>query len=371
MSSASLRLAFVATLPEHGGAAAHLADLVRSLVDARHHVSVVADPSSDLWRTLRDHGGVRLTAVSHRSTSTREKRARILAAIAENCAEAVFSTFECDYWDTGFVARRAGVPAALFLHHAGMKRANRWLLPLAPWHVLVPSHDLRRWVLGLGVRAEAIHVLYNAVDTDVFAPDSARRACAREKLGYTPDEVVVGFVGRIESNKGVLPLAQACNRAMRAQPQLRSLWVGSGRLEREVDAILAQAPEAAHHRRVAWTTSVREYYAAMDLLVLPSVRRESFGRVLLEAQASQIPVIASQIGGIPEAVSADASALLVPPGDVNALTSAIEALASDRDRRAAMGAAGRAFVQTHFDRTLVAPAFSSWFTRWREIVTTR
>lgn len=369
LSGDPLRLVFVATLPEPGGAAAHLIDLVNALADAGHAVSVVADPSSALWQTLEQRGGVSLTAVLHREMNTRDRRRIIHAELTRAQAHAALSVFENDYWDTGFAARAARLPAALFLHHAGMKRANRWLLPLSPWHVVVPSEDLRGWVCDLGVPRARVHVMHNAVHTKYFAVTAEHRERQRALLGFGDEDVVTGFVGRIEANKGVVPLANALNAVMQRNPHVRALWVGNGRLEPEVDRLIADGGHAAWHLRRGWTSTVLDLYAAMDMLVLPSTRRESFGRVLIEAQSCGLPVVASAIGGIPEAVQRDTTALLVPPNNVGALAAAIASLAESKSLRQAMGERGRVFVQQQFDRSRIAPEFVAWFTQWYAVAT--
>lgn len=99
------------------------------------------------------------------------------------------------------------------------------------------------------------------------------------------------------------------------------------------------------------------YYAAMDIVVLPSTGRESFGRVLVEAQSCEIPVLGSNIGGIAETMKPGATGRLVAPGDSAAWADAITSLALDKDGRRAMGAAGRAFVRERFDSASIVKAF--------------
>jgi glycosyltransferase involved in cell wall biosynthesis len=365
MMRRSLRLVFVATLPEPGGAACHLVSLTSALTNAGHRVAVVADPQSALWRTLAAIGRVELHAGAFtRAYATKALRA-VQNAIESLAADGAFAVFERDYWGTGLVAAGTGVPVAFFLHHAGMKRSNRMLLPRLRWHFVVPSRDLRQWLKDKGVSATRIHVLYNDVDTAAFAPDPARRARERARLGVSDDAVLVGYVGRLEANKGVVPFAHALTRAMQRDERLRALWVGEGRLEATVDAIIQQSGLAARHIRRPWTDDVRAAYAAMDLLALPSTKRESFGRVLIEAQACGVPVLGSDIGGIPEAMKIGVTGRLVAPGDIGAWADALVALAADEAGRHRMGAAAVGFVRRTFDSAVAAAAFANWWATWR------
>jgi glycosyltransferase involved in cell wall biosynthesis len=355
---APLHLVFVATLPEPGGACTHTTNLVAALLDAGHRITVVATPGRGVWEELeaQEHPQLARVAATFRTAFDADASAVVSRVLHDARADHVFAVFEQDYWGALRVARRARVPVSFFLHHAGMKRTNRLLLPFARPTYIVPSDDLRAWIVARRIPRSRVQVLANPIDTAYFAPDEAVRAATRAALGFRDTDVVVGFVGRLEHNKGIVPFAEALNAAMREQPALRALWIGSGRREAEVDAVIAQAPAPEHHVRQAWTRDVRACYQAMDIVALPSTGRESFGRVLAEAQSCEKPVLGSAIGGIPTTMDVGVSGALVPPGDVAAWTQALCALAAAPERRAAMGRAGRAFVQAHYDRQRVAGA---------------
>lgn len=355
-----MRVLFVGTFTGPGGAASHLVTLATALAAAGHRVAVAATPESGVWSALSGNTDVALHAVTFtRAFDERALRAlnEAVDAAAPDCMVAVF---EQDYWGSALVAARRRIPCALFLHHAGMKRVNRLMLPFVRRRFLVPSRDLRQWVLSLGVAGHNAHVLYNPIDTCHFHPDAALRARAREELGFGSDDCVVAFVGRMEANKGVVPFAKALSLAMARVPSLRALWVGFGRREADVDAIIHASPFADRHARRGWTDDMRPYYAAMDMLALPSTGRESFGRVLAEAQSCGVAVCGSDIGGIPETMQPGRTGVLVPPGDVSAWADALCALARDPERRESMGTAGREFVRSTFDPCIIAKDFERW-----------
>lgn len=366
MPGSPLRLVFVATLPESGGAAAHLVNLAGALADAGHQISVVAASGSDLWNSLAAHPRITLYDAAFTSTYRAAAMRTVRMAIESARAQAVFASFERDYWGTGVVASRANVPAAFFLHHAGLKRVNRLVLTKLRWDFIVPSRDLRDWITSKGVSTSRSHVLYNSVDAASFQPATSRRDVVRTTLGLPAHAVVVGFVGRLEYNKGVIPFAHALDRAMARDAQLHALWLGSGRRECEVDAIIRGSGAPQRHVRHPWANDVHPYYEALDILALPSIERESFGRVLIEAQASGIPVLGSAIGGIPETMLPGESGRLVAPGDVDAWADAIGALARDSALRSRMGAAGVEFVRRRFDNARMVSSFESWFALWRQ-----
>lgn len=352
-----MRLLFVGTLPEPGGAASHFITLVQGMAEQGHTIGVVAASASDISRALAGDPRITMYDAQFLSTFDRVAMRTLRRAIAELRPQRVIAVYERDYWGAAVVCARARVSLSLFLHHAGLKRANRIALRHVRHHVLVPSASLRQWLLDRGAAEARVDVLPNPVDTDFFRPDAALRQQARAMLGVADDDVLVGYVGRFESNKGVLPFAESVNEAMAVAPKLRALWVGFGQRERELDAIIHAGPAAARHVRRPWTHDMRAFYVAMDLLALPSTGPESFGRVLVEAQSSGLPVIGSDIGGIPETMLVGATGRLVAPGDVGAWAGALVEMAQQPSQRESMGAAGRHFVRAAFDCAVIARRF--------------
>jgi glycosyltransferase involved in cell wall biosynthesis len=182
----------------------------------------------------------------------------------------------------------------------------------------------------------------NGVDAaHQFAPRP--RAEARALLGIAEDALVIGFVGRLVRDKGVVELCAAFE-TLRAQfEDLHLLVVGP--FEESGLPLAALRSDRVH--LCGFQTALAPFYAAMDLVALPSYR-EGFPVVPLEAAAMGLPVVATRIPGCVDAVVDGVTGLLVPPGDAAALTAAIRALLVDRSRARALGAAGRARVLRAF-----------------------
>ena len=357
MNRRPLRLIFVGTLAEVGGAASHFISLASATAQLGHQVTVVAAPGSPVWRALETNESITLHAAEFTRTFDKDAMRVLRQLVSDVKPHHIIGVFERDYWGTALVAAQNGVPLTLFLHHAGLKRSNKLALRWVRRHWVVPSEDLRNWIVSRGASAARTTVLHNPIDTEYFQHNAGLRALQREKFCLSDDDVLVGFVGRLESNKGVVPFAEALTKAMANNPNLRAVWIGFGRREAEVDAVIQQSPFAARHIRLPWTDNMLPYYAAMDIVALPSTGRESFGRVLAEAESCEIPVLGSDIGGISETMHAGHSGYLIPPGDVDAWARAIEGLASNAERRAQMGAAGRKYVRSAFDSAVIARAF--------------
>jgi len=172
---------------------------------------------------------------------------------------------------------------------------------------------------------------------------------ARGRLGLSPTTTVLLIVGRLVPLKGHRYLLSALAGLRRARRDVVLLVVGDGplrdSLRRSVEALdLKDATRFLGGRQGL----VEETLGAADIVVVPSLS-EGFGLVALEAMAAGRPCVASRTGGLPEIVADDDSGILVPPGDVNALTAALDRLVSNPGLRAAMGRRGRALVEERFD----------------------
>jgi glycosyltransferase involved in cell wall biosynthesis len=211
----------------------------------------------------------------------------------------------------------------------------------------------------LGVPQKKLVLLGNGVDLERFRPAAtpSQRREARAELGVRGEDVVVGIVARLVWQKGFRELFAAAEILRDRCPNVRFVVVGDADLDKS-DAIGSVERDLAQRRgRIVFAGSrdrVEEVYRAFDLFVLPS-HREGFPRSAMEAAASGLPVIATDIRGCREVVTHGMTGLLVPLRDPSRLAAAVEELASDADLRRRMGEAGRRKAQAEFDdRTVIA-----------------
>ena len=350
------RLLFVGTNRGPGGTESHFVSLATAMANAGYDVSAAVRRDDVIACALAADGRVAIHDAAFERTigATRD-----LAAICRTVKpDWIIGSFAKEFWPLAIVARTEGIPLALFLH---IQKLSRLSAPLFPWlasRFILPSEYLRNWVVARrGMPRSRTRVLYNPIDVDRFRPDAALRDASRRRLGFTPNDVVVGFAGRFERQKGVHVLAEALEGVMARVPNVRGLWVGGGELAEDIERKIAASPYASRHVREPWSNDVVACFAAMDVLAFPPIRRESFGRVSAEAQACALPVVASAVGGIPETLRDGVSGTLVPPGDVPAWTEALTTLAIDADLRARMGAAGRAQACERFASARIAEEF--------------
>lgn len=230
---------------------------------------------------------------------------------------------------------------------------------------LVQNPDDLATLRRLGVPAERLVLLGNGVDLERFQPrrTAAEIARARAELGVDPAAVVAGTVGRLVWGKGFAELFDAA-AAMRAQrPEVVFVVVGPID-DAKGDALSATDIAAATALgNVVFTghrDDVEDLYPGFDLFVLPSYR-EGFPRSAMEAAASGLPVIATDIRGCRQVVDPGVNGLLVPVHDAEALAGAIGSLAGDPARRGTMGARSRRKAEAEFDdRQIIATTLDAY-----------
>jgi glycosyltransferase involved in cell wall biosynthesis len=194
----------------------------------------------------------------------------------------------------------------------------------------------------------------NGVDAEsLFNPArvSDSRVAIRQRLGIPAQAVVIGFVGRLVRDKGVIELAEAWSLVREAVPEAHLLIIGEPEPRDPVpEAILSQLQADDRVHMVGFVADLADmppYYTAMDMLVLPTYR-EGFGNVLLEAAAMGLPVVATRVTGCVDAVVEGVTGTLVPVGDSDSLARAIRAYLDDPALRQQHGAAGRERVLRDF-----------------------
>jgi glycosyltransferase involved in cell wall biosynthesis len=177
-------------------------------------------------------------------------------------------------------------------------------------------------------------------------PDSAARARLREAFGIAPNELVAVYVGRLTDEKGVPELTAALEPLLRARQHLRLLAVGEGPHNDSLQSMATRIgrPAAVMLPGRVPPSEVARYLAAADFMVFPS-RSEGLPQVVLEAMDQRLPVVATNIGGIPEAVVDGVSGLLVPARDATALRAAVVRMIDDEVLRAS--AAERGYARAH------------------------
>jgi teichuronic acid biosynthesis glycosyltransferase TuaC len=194
--------------------------------------------------------------------------------------------------------------------------------------VLTVSEHLRDQAIRLGASPERTRAVPNGCDTSVFR--LADRAPARAALGLDAESEVVVFVGWIAPTKGLRELVDAVESLRVSRPRLQLFCIGEGAFQAELEARAIDAGLGGRIRFLGWRTSleVASWLAAANVFCLPSYA-EGCPNSVIEAQACGRPVVATNVGGIPELVNSE-SGILVAPRDSEALAEALNKALSRR-----------------------------------------
>ena len=192
----------------------------------------------------------------------------------------------------------------------------------------------------------------NGVDTELYG-QPIDRAAVRERVGLPGDARVLIVVAKLMKQKGHEFLLRALPSLFERFPDLHVLLVGDGPLRSRLTDDIAQLPGAARVHLAGNRRDVGDLLAASDLFVLPSLW-EGLPMALLEAMATGLPAVVTDVSGSGQVVVDGESGLVVPPGDVERLCAAIGLMLDDPDRAKRMGIAGRRRVDRFFSARVQA-----------------
>jgi glycosyltransferase involved in cell wall biosynthesis len=356
-----IRVVQVLATGTNGGAQEHLYSLVTRMDPTRYDVSIVSLSPGSAVRKL-ERTGFDVLVIDEPDDAL---AVRALAAhLAEVRADVIHNHM--------FRAETVGTRAAMALAEIGHPRpyvvstihSSRIRSDEDRQHLrdLTPHMDqliaVSRAIEHKLVDEERIHapvrLIYNGVDLSRY--DHQEPCCTLPaEYGIEPGSQIVGVVARLELEKGHATLVEAWPAVLRSVPDAYLLIVGEGSRR---DALEAQARDLRVAHRVVFTgrrDDVPAVTAALDVAVLPSYR-EAQGLSILEAMALSRPVVASDVGGIPEMIADGVTGLLVPPHDADALAAAISRLLLDHPFADMLARAAHDLVHDRFCIELMVSA---------------
>lgn len=225
---------------------------------------------------------------------------------------------------------------------------GKWFLNASDGIQLLVS-GLDRHVRDLGADAGKTFRVNRGVDVNLFKPGNTSDEL-RKEFGIGPDETLVLFVGRLDLVKGMTYLIAAAKRIMRDHDDVKLLVIGEGSLYTEYMDMTK-----GHPGRIIFTgyrSDVPELMKTSDIFVLPSLS-EGAANVVMEASASGLAVIASDVGEIPSIVEDGVTGLLVKPRDEEGLYAALKRLIEDPGLVRSMGVAGRKRMEDRYGWDIV------------------
>jgi len=341
-------LSIVGVDPElgFGGGETQVLGLTRALAAGGHRAELICDPAGRLWEQATGAGvrchpirirnaidlaaGVKLRAILKRErydvVHFHTSRAHSMAPLARGFGSTLVVTRRMDY------------------------RPNRVFAPYlynrAVDGVIAISGGVADSLAAAGVDRARVAIVHSGVDCEHFRPPTAQeRADARGALGISDDEIVISAIGALEQRKGHRHLIEAIGAilAEAKSVKLKCFIAGQGSILRLLQNEVALVRCGDRIKLPGRIDDARGILWASDIFAMPSLK-EGLGVAALEAMASGLPVIASDVGGLREVVEDGRTGIIVAPANCAAIASAIGRLAESGELRAQMGSAARARV---------------------------
>ncbi len=270
--------------------------------------------------------------------------------------ETVFLNLPADVKVAGPAAKFAGIPQIFYRRGMALPVRNSWLNRVIFRHfltgIIANSREVQRTILQQNVNLvseENIHLLYNGLDLGAY-----------DRQKFTPiysrkgDEIIIGNAGRFVEQKGQKYLVELASALKNKGMRFKLLLAGKGKLEEQLRRQVKDLGLEREVLFVGFVENIKAFLENIDLFISTSLH-EGSSNVILETMASAKAIVAFDVSSIPEMVLHERNGLLVPLGDIDALTQAVADLITDTALREKLGQTGRQRLEKHFSlQTMLA-----------------
>lgn len=240
-------------------------------------------------------------------------------------------------------ARIAKLPAIATVHGLSGK------LSFVPAHHLIcVSSDVRRHMIAQGVDAAKLSIIHNGV----VSIDSPSKADARTRLAIEPGVPLLGTTARLTPMKGVNHALHAFHQILADVPSAIFVIFGDGECRAEYEELATNLKIKKSVRFLGYREDVRQLLPALDVFLFPTLR-EAMGIAAVEAMAAGVPVVSTDVGGLPEVVI-EGTGYLVGPGDSIAMAEAATSLLRNQELRKSLGDRAHSWVGEEFTASRMA-----------------
>ena len=320
-----------------------------------HTYGYLLPAKDDLAEPLRDLGSEVLCFSTRSALTLPSTVLRLARYLRDSDTALVHAHLPISGVVARLAGRLAGVPVLYTEHnlheryHPLTRRLNLWT-----WHLqeraLAVSHQVRDSVIRHAGERIPHEVVWNGIPVDRYQPDPSERRSMRRRLGIPETAPVVGTTAVFRPQKRLEDWLRAAAELVARRPDIRFLLVGEGPQRPKLERIAADLNLEETLHWAGLQEDVRPWLAAMDVY-LQSSEYEGLPVALLEAMASELPVVATRVGGVPEVVVDGETGFLVPARQPGKLVEGVEPLLADGELRRRLGGAARRRVCEHFDIT--------------------
>lgn len=340
------------TLPV-GGAENHLLTVLKEINRSKYNPVICCIREKGEIGEEIERMGVDIITLSRKSKSW---NIRIIMDILKIIHQKNIQLIHAHLYHSNMYGRIAAaiskIPVIITEHNVYQKykikrRVINWLLAKKTDKIIAVSEAVKRYVVSRDwVDASKIEVIYNGIDVKKFQSFLSKEE-ARHRIGIPVKCFLIGTIARLTEQKGHIYLIKAIDIIKGSIPNAKLVLVGSGPLESYLKAEVSEKELNDYVIFLGSRRDIPDILKAMDIFVLPSLW-EGLGIALLEAMASSIPVIATNVGGVPEIINNDINGLLVPPGDPFSLSQAIFDLYKNEFKRQRLSKNGLETIENKF-----------------------
>lgn len=357
-NSGKIRIIYVDDVFDFGGGEKHLLSLIDSLDSSRYEISVACREGSLLSENVNSRG-LKVVCIKFRNKFDALGLFLFYRTLVKNRYDIVHLQDNRSHWIGAIAAKMARVPILIAtVHMVNILRREDpsdftvFLLKIADriWSSMVDSiitvsESNRVALIEEKISDKKIKVIYNGVEP--ITPDPVKVETLKKECGIGGDDIVIGTVSRLSPQKGLEYLVAAAYELINNGKNVCFVIVGDGPDSKKLALQVEKLNINNRIKFLGFKHNPMDYMAFFDIFVLPSIY-EGLPIAIIEAISLSIPVIASNVAGVPELVYNAKNGFLVTPKDVEGLVVAIEKLVSEKDVRHAMGQEGRRIYQEKF-----------------------
>lgn len=327
-----------------------------------HHVELVCQPQAQLVARMREQGFTVHTVPMGGVLRFVKGVMAIRRVLRDGRFDVLNTHSRKDTLIAALAARLAGTPLIVRTRHLANKVGSMLSYTWLPHRVTTVSNHVRDYLISRGVPASRIGTIYSPI----VLPPPIAHSTLRQELGLAPDDIVVICVAVMRAAKGHKQLIEALAPLMATRANLHLVVVGAGSPVFEQTQAHIEKLGLAHRMHLLGTRrDVPNLLAGADLFALPT-RQEASGTVFVEAAASGLPTVATDVGGVSEMMRDGETGFLVPLDDPAALQRALQTLIDDASLRTRMGQAGRRMVWEEgvFSTEKLAATTEAYYVKW-------
>jgi glycosyltransferase involved in cell wall biosynthesis len=327
-----------------------------------HYLEAICQPDAELTERLREAGFVVHTLYMDGVVNIVRGVFQLKKILQVGRFDVLNTHSRQDTLIAAAAGRLARVPLIVRTRHLASPIGSLLTYTWLPHRVTTVSHYVRRQLIERGVPAEHVQAIYTPV---VLTPRLVHSSL-RDELLLAADAVLVGCVAVLRPNKGHLELINAMLPLLRTRPKLHLVVAGGGSpVFEQLQAHVTHSGLAERVHLLGTRRDVPNVLAGLDIFCL-ATRQEAMGTAFLEAAASGLPVIGTDVGGVGEMMRPGVTGLLVPLDDAQALQNALIQLIDSPELRKKMGQAGHERIHTEgiFNTETLAKRTEGTYGQW-------